>query len=328
MSVINQMLNGLEQRGVQATSEQVRPVHAVRDTRKIKFMLLAALLAVLTIFAAVKYGAAKPLPPVVVVAAELLPVKEPAKKKVYKKPEQHVDAPEKKSHSANSPATEKKPVPVAHQEKVPDRVVERPVHVATIAPPLKQISVAQQADGEFRHATEFMRQGHNAEAQSGFESALKLDAGHEAARQSLVALLLEGKRNAEAEQVLEDGLKKKPGNSGFAMMLARLQVQRNELDQAITTLEATLPNASQLSDYQAFYAALLQRKARHKEALLHYQIALKAAPNTGIWLMGYAISLQALSQTTEAKEAYQRALDSKSLSPELQAFVQNKISTL
>jgi MSHA biogenesis protein MshN len=173
-----------------------------------------------------------------------------------------------------------------------------------------------------------MQQGRSIEAQAGFEAALRMDAGLDAARHALVRLLLENKRNTEAEQALQEGLKIRHANSGYAMLLARLQVQRGELDQAIVTLALTLPYAAQQADYQAFYAALLQRRNRHKEAVEHYQVALKATPHSGVWLMGCGISLQALGKNDEAKDAFLQALSSKTLSPELQAFVQQKIKAL
>lgn len=331
MSVINQMLNGLEQRGVQVATEQVRPVHETRDTNRAKIALFVVL--IIAIAALVWRAAAKPpaLATAVVAEAEPAPVREVAKKssppnseaatRVYSK------APDQDARHVKSPSTEKKPAAV-HKEKPPVRVVDNTVRQRAEASvqPVKQISVAQQADAEFRKAAALMQQGRNAEAMAGFESVLRLDAGHEAARGALVTLLMEGKRGGEAERVLQHGLKHKPENSGFAMLLARLQIQRNDLDSAITTLENTLNHAEQQADYHAFYAALLQRKNRHGEAVEHYQLALKSAPNAGVWLMGYGISLQALSLPAEAKEAYQRALDSKTLSPELQAFVQQKIN--
>jgi hypothetical protein len=44
--------------------------------------------------------------------------------------------------------------------------------------------------------------------------------------------------------------------------------------------------------------------------------------------MGYGISLQALSRPADAKLAFQRALDAKTLSADLQSFVQQKINGL
>ncbi len=199
---------------------------------------------------------------------------------------------------------------------------------ASGALPMKQVSNAQQADAEYRKAAALMQQGRITEALTGYEAALRLDAGHDQARQALVALLLEGKRGADAERVLQEGLKNKPAQTGFAMLLARLQVERGAMEQAMATLEKSLPYADAQADYHAFLAALLQRQNRHKEAITHYQIVLQLAPNNGIWQMGYGISLQALQRNAEAKEAYKRALDTQTLSPDLQAFVQQKLKAL
>lgn len=173
-----------------------------------------------------------------------------------------------------------------------------------------------------------MQQGRVAEAISAYEAALQLDAGFHAARQALVALLLEGKRSADAERVLQEGLKDRPEQTGFAMLLARLQVERGVVEQAMSTLEISLPYAANQADYQAFVAALLQRQGRHKEAISHYQQALQLVPNNGIWLMGYGISLRGLQRNAEAKDAFKRALDTHTLNPELQQFVQQKLKEL
>ncbi|HEU0282675.1 MAG TPA: tetratricopeptide repeat protein, partial [Gallionella sp.] len=170
--------------------------------------------------------------------------------------------------------------------------------------------------------------GHIADAIAGYEAVLRLDAGHDAARQALVALLLESKRGADAGRVLQDGLKIKPEHTGFAMLLARLQVEHGAVEQAMATLEKSLPYADSQADYHAFFAALLQRQNRHKEAIVHYQIALQPAPDNGVWLMGYGISLQAVQRTDDARDAFRHALESKTLNMELQAFVQQKLNSL
>lgn len=201
------------------------------------------------------------------------------------------------------------------------RVAQTPNDIS----PMKQISPAQRADAEFRKAVTAMQQGHLTDAIAGYEAVLRLDAAHDAARQALVALLLEGKRGAEAMRVLQDGIRNRPEQTGFAMLLARLQVEQGAIEQAAATLEKSLPHADTQADYQAFFAALLQRQGRHKEAITHYQLALQLAPGNGIWLMGYGISLQAVQRTDDARDAFRRALESRTLNPELQAFVQQKL---
>jgi MSHA biogenesis protein MshN len=192
----------------------------------------------------------------------------------------------------------------------------------------KQLSVQQQADNEFRKANGLMQQGHVDEAIIGYEAALRLDAGHDAARQVMVALLLEKKRNAEAEGVLEEGLKLNLKNSNFAMVLARLQVERDASWSALLTLQKSLPYASQQAEYQAFVAALLQRLNRHKEAVQHYQKALQLAPNTSVWLMGMGISLQAMQRKEEARDAFKRATELHTLSADLQEFVTRRLKEI
>lgn len=194
--------------------------------------------------------------------------------------------------------------------------------------PVKQISTAQQADAEFHKATGLAQQGSIISALAGYEAALHLNPGHDAARQALVALLLESKRSADAERILLEGIKSRPEQTGFVMLLARLQVERGAVDEALITLEKSLQFANRQADYQAFFAALLQRQNRHNEAIAHYQIVLQIAPNNGIWLMGYGISLRAAQRNAEAKDAFKRALETQMLSPELREFVQQKLKGL
>jgi MSHA biogenesis protein MshN len=234
------------------------------------------------------------------------------------------------SISKNSALSLKPAKATAKPQPIKTATLESKLAVQTSngALPMKQVSSAQQADAEFRKAAALMQQGRIADALAGYEAALRLDAGHDAARQALVALLLEGKRGADAERILQERLNSKPDHTGFTMMLARLQVERGAVAEATETLEKALPYANSQADYHAFLAALLQRQNRNEEAIAHYQTALQLAPNNGIWLMGYGISLQALQRNADAKDAFKHALDTQSLSPDLQAFVQQKIKGL
>ena len=191
-----------------------------------------------------------------------------------------------------------------------------------------QISTQQQAENEFRRAFQLMREGRNTEAFAGFEAALQLDPSHDQARQSIVGLLLEKKRNTEAEHVLQGGLKNNEKQTAFAILLARLQVERNALPEALETLMHGLPYAEKQADYQAFVAALLQRQNRHGEAVNFYQKALQLKPHAGVWLMGMGISMRAMQQNIEARQAFKSALDSNSLSTELQAYVTQQLKEL
>lgn len=193
---------------------------------------------------------------------------------------------------------------------------------------IKELTPQQQAENAYRQAVTVLQQGHSADAMANLEQALKIDPTHAGARQMLVGLLLQVKRNDEAIQKAQEGLAIDPSQVGLTMILARVQVEQNDQKGALTTLERGLPYANANADYQAFYAALLQREKRNKEAVDHYVVALAKSPENSVWWMGLGISLQAENRLPEAKEAFNRAKATNGLTPELVAFVNQKLSQL
>lgn len=368
MSVINQVLNQLEQRGAHSEPEQSM-VRAVPSSRRkaVWPLLLFGLIAVigLIVWLWLPTGRMVVVPENVppratgidasgkeqVLAPEPLPAglpPSPVPQPLAEPPKAEPPAPEPSAPASRlSFNLSSVPLPssrhngeaistasLSHPEQntsgqqqiqtVATKPTPTPLPSATELPK-KQISKTQQADAEFRRAAELMQQGRISDAIAGYEAALKLDPAYLAARQALVALLLEGKRGTEAERVLQAGLDGKPEQTGFAMLLARLQVERGAVDPAVATLEKSLAYAENHADYQAFFAALLQRQNRHKEAITHYQIALQLSPVNGVWMMGLGISMQAIQRNEEANNMFKRALESQTLSPELQRFVRQQI---
>ena len=192
-------------------------------------------------------------------------------------------------------------------------------------PLAKQITAQQRTENEYEKAVALVQAGQTSEAIKSLGGVLQLDPGHAAARQTLVGVLVSGKQYAEAERRLQDGLQLDPAQTGLAMMLARLQVERGDARAAVQTLQHSLPHAAGRADYLAFLAALLQREGRHREAIEYYLQALRGEPNSGVWLMGLGISLQAENRRDEARDALRRALASNTLSPGLQAYVEQLI---
>jgi hypothetical protein len=187
---------------------------------------------------------------------------------------------------------------------------------------------AERAESEFRKATGLLNQGRVAEAIDGYKSTLQQDAGHAAARQALVGLLLESRRIDEAQQFLQEGLSLNPDRSAYAMLLARIQVERGDLQGAHDLLSKHAGSAANNADYHALDAAVLQRLGRHKEAVSGYQAALRLAPRAGLWWMGMGISLQADNRSAEALDAFKRAKSAGGLSPDLLAFVDQRMKQL
>jgi MSHA biogenesis protein MshN len=233
----------------------------------------------------------------------------------------HLSKPEDSSPAQTRPAgsarkkTRVRPAPVAESTDQSDDAIKR-------------VSPKQQAEDEYSQAMALISQGRKSEAQRDLENAIRLAPSHQQARQALVGLLLDEKHNGDAERVLRQGLRTDPKQVGLAMLLARLQVERGALTKALGTLQKTERYAGEQADFQAFLAAVLQRMGRHDEAVAHYQAALRQSPNSGVWLMGLGISLQALKRNMEARDAFRRAIDSHSLSAELQDFVGRRLKEL
>jgi MSHA biogenesis protein MshN len=190
----------------------------------------------------------------------------------------------------------------------------------------REEAVPQRAEGEYRRALASLQDGRMLDAVAALEQALRLDPAHDAARQTLVGLLIEAKRTDEAIRHLQAGLALDARQPALAMLLARLQIERG--GSGIDTLMRTLPYAGTNADYHAFLAGALQREQRHREAAEQYQAALRAAPGNGVWWMGLGMSLQAEKRNSEALEAFQRARASGSLSAELLAFVERRLQQL
>jgi len=216
-------------------------------------------------------------------------------------------------------------VPGGKPLALPEKAMPAATRETEAGKEIKQISPQQRAEHEFQKAVALMQQGRVNEALEAYAALLKQHPAHDAGRQTLVGLLLEQGRSSEAERVLREGLAVHPDNIAFAMMLARIEVERGATAAAIQTLQKNLPHAVRHADYLAFLAALLQRETRHEQAIEQYQNALKLSPAAGVWWMGLGISLQAEGRLSEASEAYVRAKSSESLTPELQAFVNQRL---
>lgn len=382
MSVINQVLNQIEQRGAQKLPGQnmVRAVPPVRDMRKLKIALLVLGTVLVVGVLAWQWQLARKPDATAISNVQVKPATPAAAPPSVAMNETAVEAiapvPRSGAESATQPSSllgernsiadetttsaklsgqSTKPLLSPHSQTAdnyaaasasPSNESGKPLPIrrgsrALVSQrsrgesnepmrgqgdlPKKQISLAQQADAEFHKASGLAQQGNITDALAGYEAALRLNPGHDVARQALVALLLESRRSAEAERVLQEAVKNRQEHTGFAMLLARLQVERGAVGEGLATLEKSLPFAGQQADYQAFFAALLQRQNRHNDAIAHYQIVLQLAPNNGIWLMGYGISLLAVQRNAEAKDAFKRALETQMLSPELREFVQQKL---
>lgn len=225
-----------------------------------------------------------------------------------------------------SPAPAPAPIGTTNPPKVAEQSL--PVAAAPAEAAMKRVSPGQRAEFLYQKALGLLQQGRVAEAQGSLEGALVAQGGHAGARRMLAGLLVEAKRYGEAEQVLEEGLRLQVEEGSFAMTLARLRVERGDERGGLELLQKYLPQGENTAAYQAFLATLLQRQEQHRPAVEHFQAALRLAPNNAAWLVGLGISLQADNRPAEALDAFGRAKPAGGLSPELEAFVDQRLGQL
>jgi MSHA biogenesis protein MshN len=351
MSLINKMLQDLDARGKPAGSAMpadVRPAAAAARRLPAKQIAMAVSVLVIGAALATVFWLRRPRPvpaPVVTVVAPVvvkvpLPVATPVAvvappaalpvEKVAPAPVEPVARVAKDEPvvrvAKDEPVVKVAPAPrlarairVAEPERLP----------APVAPPIvggRDMNPAQRAEAQYRNALAALDEGRVTAALDGLEQALKLNPRHDAARQSLVALLIEAGRKDEAMQQLEQSLAADPAQPALAMLLARMQIERGT--SGVATLLRTLPSVTGNADYHAFLAGVLQREGRHREAAEQYGAALRQAPEHGVWLMGLGISLQAEKRDREALAAFQRAKASGTLTAPLLAFVERKVQQL
>lgn len=359
MSLINKMLKDLDARGSKPGQEpppSIPPLGAGARNKRL-IALGAAAAVVFAVAAGVGFWwlkkAARPArvlaatPQVVTPAAQQIPP-EVVDEKPGPAPEQGASkpdapgpqTPEPPAPEPAAPAIEEKPAPPkppapAIEEKPvlpkPPAAKARlraPAPKAAAAPAEagRHTTPAQRAESEYRSALASLTEGRGGEAVAALEQAIRLEPRHDAARQTLVGLLVEAGRKDEALRVLQTGLTLDARQPAMAMLMARLEIERG--GSGIETLMRTLPYAAGNGEYHAFFAGALARAERHREAAEQYQAALRSAPANGVWWMGLGMSLQAEKRTAEAVEAFRRAKDSPNLTPQLRAFVDRKLQLL
>jgi MSHA biogenesis protein MshN len=351
MSLINKMLQDLDARGTPAAESMqghIKPV--APDERRVAAPLLALGAAgALAIALAGGFGwrylhkpVARPAPPDQPALAIAPPQAPPAPAITTPAPASQPAQPvavhkrgEKPAARQGSKAAEARKDKAAAKKKGRREAIvakHQPVAApkrAALAPPVaaaREETSGHRAEEAYRRGLGSLQEGRVGEAIATLEQALQIEPRHDAARQTLVGLLIENKRSDEAIRQLQLGLTLDPRQPALAMLLARLQIERG--GSGIDTLTRTLPYAAGNGDYHALLAGALQRQQRHREAAEQYQAALRTQPGNGVWWMGLGISLQAESRNAEALEAFQKAKAAGTLSAQLQAFVERRLAQL
>ncbi|QNA88892.1 tetratricopeptide repeat protein [Massilia sp. Dwa41.01b] len=354
MSLINKMLQDLDARGKARSEEMPHEIQPVprggAPMPALRVAAIAAAVMVLAMGATAWYvlplkgktydvqplPPSQPVPQAPVTVAEVAPPAAPAAATEPVAADTAPAATASTGDTAAAPATTSKPPRTASAHRGAAKpaagtrlpATPRAVTPAASGPALAgegRIETSNQAsENAYRRALGSLQDGRVSEAIAGLQAVLRNNPKHEAARQTLVGLLIEAKREDEAMVQLQQALTLDPRQPAMAMLLARLQIERGQ--PGIDTLLRTLPYASGKGEYHAFLGGALQRQGRYREAADQYQTALRSAPDNAVWWMGLGLALQAEKRNAEAADALRRASSLGTLNPELQAFVERKLA--
>jgi MSHA biogenesis protein MshN len=350
MSIINKMLQDLDHRqalGNGAEAAVVRPPSAAKPPHREWFWRTLAVLMLLSVVWVV-WVSIQLLPRQIVTELALraaeearnrppaVPETAPAAAPVEKAPEEKAQA---------QPAA-----PLA--APIPDTLklalhLEAPVREARAEPakpkPLKAQAQPNGAEGQkssvdkrertrsrsdiaethFRQAAMLLNQARVSEAEGQLVAALQADAGHVAARQTYVALLLEQQRIEPARRQLQEALAIKPKQPTFALALARIHVESRDYAAALEVMEKAGQDKKN-ADIEMLRGVVLQRQGRYAGAVEAYQNAMRVGAQTGTTWLGLAISLEGLGRRPEAAEAYRRAIAAGQLTAEAREYAETR----
>lgn len=183
----------------------------------------------------------------------------------------------------------------------------------------------ERAESEYRRGASLLAQGQLKSGMDALRSCLKVDGTHAAARQLLLKALLEQRSYDEARELLVEAVQLQPGRYQWAMTLARLQIEKGDAAGAWQSLQASMGAGANNADYQGLAGNVLQRLGNGKEAAEHYRVALRLSPNDGRWWIGLGLALESQGNGAEARTAFQTARASGSLTPEMAAFVEQRL---
>jgi len=191
-----------------------------------------------------------------------------------------------------------------------------------------QLNHKQQAEVAYTIGYKLLQQNKIYSAESKLLLALEHNINHIKAREMLVGLYLKMRRKVEARDILMKGIVLLPSYTNFTKLYARLLLDNNETDTAVKILLQHKPALSSDPNYYALLAASYQRQKNHNAAANTYVELLKIKPREGIWWVGMAISLEALNKKQEALNAYEKARQTGTLNTRISNYSSQRLKQL
>lgn len=170
-----------------------------------------------------------------------------------------------------------------------------------------------------------LARGQDELARQQLESRLAQAPGDTEARLLLAQVHQQAGRAATAGRLLEAGLDQSDP-APIAASLARQLLERDQSERARDLLLAHAHCKETDADYQLLLGAALRQNGQHEQALALYQSLAELHPRRGQAWIGLGSTLETLNQPQAARSAYQRALQADD--PRAIAFARSRLFAL
>ena len=200
--------------------------------------------------------------------------------------------------------------PELHAELAAEQqAIPRAPHTASVLTiETVELSAKELAALAERKATVAMAKGNLREARDNYYQVLAHDPYRQGAREQLAGLLYGEGLLTEAGQLLEEGIRLNPQQADFRLLLARLAISEGRQPQALGWLACYQPDLASNMDYYATWAGLTQELGHSGDAAALYVKLLHQQPDQGRWWLGLGVAEDSQGYSTRALDAYRNAL--------------------
>ncbi|EKE01696.1 MAG: hypothetical protein ACD_21C00072G0019 [uncultured bacterium] len=187
------------------------------------------------------------------------------------------------------------------------------------------VSLEQEEEQRYQNVLDLLAQNNIKEAITQLHLFIGDFTNNLPAREMLAGLLIKEGVWHKADDVLMVGLNKYPKHTPFIKLKARILVEQGKIDTAINLLQRSSASFAEDSEYFALLAVLYQQQGQFMKAAELYNQLTKTQPQKAAWWVGLGLALESAGKKNAAKEAYSRAYNSLETSPDLIAFLADKI---
>jgi MSHA biogenesis protein MshN len=198
------------------------------------------------------------------------------------------------------------------------------IDAAADAPVIRRSSQSPgPADLAYARAAELIARGRSHEAIGQLRALLGSHPLHGDARAALATLLAEAGDRPQALAILLDGVALDAPR--FAPAAAQLQHAAGDTAAALDTLERIAP-AQRTAEHMALLGGLAYRAGRYPLAVDAYEKAVGQRGAQPLWWLGLGLAQEAHGRPAEAHASYSRLAGAVALTPELRAYLVQRLA--